>query len=469
MRSPPTHGGAQIDLGSTAGCPAVTKYSYLLAASSPPYVIEQPGPNPILYPLSATDDGVGLTAMSTQYRVLRRGTPDTVVRDWTVVAATGTPAIAQVGIYDGQVTGLATTQGTYEVELRASDRLGRTTTIERCFALSLKAPPLHFWDDGNNNSLALDRQTLAPVAGMFETVATRLLNPGSQGASLVHQRLINGTTSNVYLTLTVQKPSAVSGTRQFRYAANLGAPVDITDVNCDVASPPAVCTNPTPPNPYISPNQSAGSGALEIRPRLYETDLAFGPIIGEIPCVGCNVTDTSFRFVVPPRSAGAGSGPRYFVAMTMLNPQPSLYPTDANRPSVPPYSDSFLVGSVSATGRLALQSSPYCSLTEERESPPGSGMIKTYCVQSRTFRSYHALMSVSLNLVGATRMESLTSPTATIPPVLVGFGSDLRAHGCVQKRHFRELRRQPELQYGDRCRLKLFLPWSLAVSVALRW
>ena len=50
----------------------------------------------------------------------------------------------KIGIFTDQVPQLATTEGIYHVEFRATDRLARTSTEARCFDLRLRAPPLRF-------------------------------------------------------------------------------------------------------------------------------------------------------------------------------------------------------------------------------------------------------------------------------------------------------------------------------------
>jgi tryptophanyl-tRNA synthetase len=217
------HNGAPIDLALavSGACPTVTKYSYLLRSASPAYVTETPARNPIAYKLASGDDGVGIVEGSTQYRVLRReaGGP-AVVLDWTSAGA-GTPLptgarLFDVAIASDVVAGLDTTEAVYDVELRATDRLSRTTTASRCFELRLKAPPLRFSGDGSGtgHTLALDSLSLAPGAA-HDRLAARLLNDDATGASLIDQHVVNGTTETVYLTVTVTKPGSVTASQSF--------------------------------------------------------------------------------------------------------------------------------------------------------------------------------------------------------------------------------------------------------------
>src|SRR5262249_20591149 len=126
-------------------------------AGSPPYANEvtgqsTPDPNPLHYVLHTSDDGVGVVTASIQYRVgFQSADGTTWLLDWA--SATGTPTRSpdeyDVKILSDQVPQLATTDGTYNVEFRATDRLMRTTNMARCFELHLRAPPLHLQTPGD--------------------------------------------------------------------------------------------------------------------------------------------------------------------------------------------------------------------------------------------------------------------------------------------------------------------------------
>lgn len=392
----------------------MTKYSYLLAATSPPFAVEVPKPNPVMYPLLAGDDGVGVAPMTTQYQVVRRGTTNTVVRDWTAVPP-GAPVSAgtlrhDVGIYDGPVMGLATTPGTYDVNLRATDRLGRTSMITRCFQLALLAPPLHFTDAGvAGHDLALDSLTLEPAGGMFQKVGQRLVDPAGTGASLVHQLFINGTASTVYATLAITKPMLASAQRRFRKAPS--KTLRTVNTLCDTTPEPAICSETRRPEAtYTSALAASGvSGAIDIVGKVFETTSA-GVVIGEIPCIGCMASDTQFRFAIPPRATS--SAPRYFMASAMLNPRRELYPTDSVKPSTPPYREETLNG-VTISGKSDVGSVTFCSIEEYR----GPNADIKYCVQTTQFQHYWALEYVEIAISSPTEIRTLTAPSMTVPPI----------------------------------------------------
>ncbi|MEJ7597350.1 MAG: hypothetical protein WKG01_05525 [Kofleriaceae bacterium] len=201
----------QLDVAPPS-CPMVTKFSYLLASAtaSPAHVTETPADNPLLYPLRVADNGVGVTPMTTQYKVIRKHPGgDVVVRDWTAVPTGGNGGpgtlIHNVPLLDGVIAGLASNEGTYYVDFRATDRLQRTASTSRCFELKLRAPPLHV-SPGGPAAVHIWRSTIT-LTGPTTRIARRLMDPASNGAALVEQRFVNATTSTVYLTVNTTRPA----------------------------------------------------------------------------------------------------------------------------------------------------------------------------------------------------------------------------------------------------------------------
>jgi hypothetical protein len=412
------HNGAPIDLALavSGACPTVTKYSYLLRSASPAYVTETPARNPIAYKLASGDDGVGIVEGSTQYRVLRReaGGP-AVVLDWTSAGA-GTPLptgarLFDVAIASDVVAGLDTTEAVYDVELRATDRLSRTTTASRCFELRLKAPPLRFSGDGSGtgHTLALDSLSLAPGAA-HDRLAARLLNDDATGASLIDQHVVNGTTETVYLTVTVTKPGSVTASQSFVVRNH----TSITAVTIDCFIGPENEWNPAcdppaafPPGGGYSPPApiTTTATALTFPVKLFELDGAGAPAT-EIPCLApCSAGGSVFKFAVPPRAAG-GAAARRFIVMTMIGQVSNLWPKDNNQNASPPFSDSSIHG-VRYTGALQFFSSG-CG----KYSP---GMA--FCQERWQRTQYRALTDASLDFGEATVSSYATAAVAHLAPV----------------------------------------------------
>lgn len=408
-----SHSGAPIDLAVAGACPVVTKYSYLLGAATPPHAVEQPARNPLAYRLVAADDGIGLSAGSTQYRIRRRGAGgSTVVLDWTSAGA-GAPIgsgarLFDVAIVSDLVSALAETEAVYDVELRTTDRLARTTTESRCFELRLRAPPLQLTASGSavGHAFALDSLNLAPGAP-HDRLAARLLNNDATGASLIDHWFTNGTTATIFLTATVTKPTAVTATQSFEirnYTSTAIVGIECYDAE-DNWNPACNQAQSFPSAGYVSSPVTTGVTAV-FPVRLYELDAAGAPMI-EVPCLApCSPGGGVFRFAVPPRIAGGPA--RRFVAMTMVGQVVNLWPSDGASQASAPFSDT-VVNGVRYTGKTQFNSSGCSKLTSTERR----------CIERITRIQYRALRSASLRFGSFTEVIHATAPTALLAPAVV--------------------------------------------------
>lgn len=424
------HNGTPVDLSVGTGCPSITKYAYLLGSSSPMFVTELPSRNPIAYQLVSGDPGVGIVAGSTQYRVLRRetGGGSTVVLDWTSAGA-GTPLGGGTALHGAQVLSdsvaeLATKEATYDVQFRTTDRLARTSTVARCFALRLRAAPLHFTTSGpaENHPFALNALDLAPGAP-YDQIAARLLNDSS-AASLLDQFLVNGTTETVFLTVTVTKPSSVTASEQFtirNYSESSSVSIKCPEDNPD----PCIATAPFPSAGYTG-SSSNNANTLLFPVKVYEVG-GNGAIGGQVTCLGpCSPSQTTFTFAIPPRAAGGAA--RRFVAMTMIQQVTGLWPSDGTRPATAPFSDTSING-VRYTGQQQFSSTGCTS------SAFVQGIM--YCKQRTTRVQYRALTNVSLAINSdmysdyATAATPDLSPMPAAPQASRGLGSWTKQEGTL--------------------------------------
>jgi hypothetical protein len=427
------HTGSPVDLASAAGCPAVTKFSYLLGASAPPYGREvtgqnAPDANPVRYVLVGADDGVGIDASSVQYRVgFRAGGTTTWLINWTS-AGTPTnvaPGVDQytVGIFTDQVPQLATTEGTYDVEFHATDRLHRTATVARCFELHLRAPPLHFQTPGQgapdldpipvDHAYRLLSLALAPGAP-FTAIAARLLNATSSGASVLDEDVTNGTGSVVYLDVGVTKPSTVFAGQSFALS-HVGTSQS-ANINCTEhpdTPPPAICEPPdTGPTYQSAPATEIAFTNVSFPARVFELDSNLAPAT-EVPCLVCGTND-HWKFALPPRagSTGGSQPPRRFKLMTMVGQVSGLWPTDSNFPATQPFADTALNG-ISFTGKRAA-SNQGCTAHSTRTLPDGTTLDT--CTRVSTLTPYRALTAVHLRIAGIVTALYATSATQSVPP-----------------------------------------------------
>jgi hypothetical protein len=409
------HIGMPVDLTTSMGCPSFTKFSYLLGSTPPEYTLESPGPNPILYQLVTDDPGVGIAPGSTEYRVgLRVSVLQTVwVLDWTS-AGTGIPIATGVtrfpiGIFSDVVPGLASTEGTYDVEFRATDRLGRTTTAARCFDLHLRAPPLEFEPAGTQptkvHAYALDSLSLAPNA-QFDQVAARLLNNDATGASLIDQGVFNGTTSTIYLTVTVTPPISVMGSQSFvldNALTNVGSPQPCS----------GACVAPSL-GPKGTGSTSTQMTTLRFPAKVFE--LVNGAPLTEIPCLApCPLTGTVFKFAIPPR-ASSGQPARAFRVMTMIGQVSGLWPGDGSLPQDTVFVDEAITwtdpSGVTTTTRLT-------GIVDHSYDPSRTGcvMFTNGTCATGTIVPYRALKSATLSLSNPMSTSYGTAATANQPPV----------------------------------------------------
>ena len=413
------HTGMPIDLATPMGCPTLTKFSYLLGRDSPEYVLEVPGPNSIRYQLVTDDPGVGIAAGATEYRVGRRVGPQTQwVLDWTstgngVPIGTGVTQFP-VGISSDAVTGLATTEGIYDVELRATDRLARTTTVARCFDLHLRAPPLDFESTSSNqptkaHAYALDSLSLAPGAP-YDHIAARLLNDEntSTGASLIDQDVFNGTSSTIYLTVTVTPPNPVMVAQLFKLSNAL------TDV--EIATCGTACNVPQGGPLYGPQLVSTEATSLHFPAKIFE--LVGGVPTLEIPCLApCSLSGNVFKFALPPR--GGGQPARAFRIMTMIGQVSGLWPRDQYTSTYAPFEDTALTWTDS---NGAVTTTHLTGKVDRTNLPERTGCVRFgsngSCELVGTLVPYRALLSATLTFSSPTRTLYETAATASLIPAV---------------------------------------------------
>jgi hypothetical protein len=412
--APPRRAAALLAaMGAT--CPTVVKYSYLLGTASPSFVGEPGGRNPIAYAAIAADDGVGITTGSTQYRVGRRDAAGAVtwILDWTSAGA-GTDVAPGAKRHDVSITaplvpGLDTTEGTYDVELRTADRLGRVATAARCFALQLRAPALYQEYAGPATSArALTKLSLNPGAGQTETLHTRLLNgvAAETGAALIEQRLVNGSTAPVYLTVSVTRPSSITLTRAFTLRTAI-TNVRAVNENCPVGS--SVCDGGPPPPPINVPDDDESPMRPEVPVRVFAAGTGAELTATSITLGTSAAQPDLYRFTLPARPTSAASFATVFIVTTTLGQQTGLWPTSATQPATPPFSASSVAG-ITITGKLSASSDP-CTDTAIN---PTTGAER--CIQRATYRPYRALTKVSITFSSAARSSLATAPAPHIVP-----------------------------------------------------
>jgi hypothetical protein len=453
------HTGPEIDLATGMGmaCPVVTKFSYLLGATEPPYGQERDAlnnlkRNPVAYTYVAGDTGVGIATNSTRFRVGRRdGSGTTVWLTPLTGAGPGTFAGAGltrfvIGVVREVVPGLSTTEGIYDVELSTADRFGRTTTTARCFDLRLRAPPLNFEPPAvlgmpvpgaaRNHPRALNPPATAPPAApdgcpapptpcgltlappgtigavAYDNVAARLLNDDA-AASLLDQPFINGTAETVILSVEVVKPTQVTATRKFEIRNATSTQTVSLDCDLNDMTPDPRCAPPTPPPGLFVSGDDPNPSTPNFPVKLFELD-ATNSVIGEIPCLApCDVAGTTFRFAVPPRAVDPVilKPFRRFVAMTMIGQVKQLWPSVGGNPTAP-FLDTTILGT-RFTGLLGPTVTGCRQADLACGGPTGEDCT---CTKLTTFRQYRVLTHAKLTFGNDTKSTYKTAATAQLTP-----------------------------------------------------
>ncbi|MCG8425322.1 MAG: hypothetical protein MJE77_46170 [Proteobacteria bacterium] len=185
--------GPQIDLGDSHTCPAVAKYAHRLDS------IEH---NPLRWRFMVDDGGVGFTPETVEYRVRLPEQSQTLL-DWTPAHMLGsdvygvTSAQYEIVLLRVQVPALATEQGVFELDIRATDRLeNRSNVVTLCWAHTPLPAPLRVGAAHlSQGSGSLSAATL----GEFNNLAPSI--NGAQELEVMEFDVHNGTDEVSYVTL----------------------------------------------------------------------------------------------------------------------------------------------------------------------------------------------------------------------------------------------------------------------------
>jgi hypothetical protein len=319
-------------------------------------------------------------------------------------------------MFSDMVPGLATTEGIYEVELRATDRLARTSTVARCFNLHLRAPPLEFEVASGSrptkvHTYALDSLGLEENAPYYQ-LAARLLNYDATGASLIDQDVFNGTPATVFLTVTVTKPLMVMAAQSF--VVN-NAATDVTDCGdaCDVDP----MTGPVYES--LMPGVSVQELDLTFPVKVFE--VVSGVPAVELPCIApCSAEDNVFKFAIPPRAPGVQPA-RMFRVMTMIGRVGSLWPrdgVDGVHTAAPPFVDEAITWTNPFTNQTT--TTKLTGIVDHSVVPERTGCVRPFgggCLKQGAIVPYRALRYAALTFSGSTVSEYATAATAALTPV----------------------------------------------------
>lgn len=397
--------GEPIDLAASlpGSCAAIAKRAHLLGAALP---LGAAGAlNSLRLRASISDDGLPLAPEAIQARVAVRRADGAELElvPWRALAALPGGGYEVALLADGPmaIPALLTTEGTYHVSVRATDRLGRTTEHTRCWQHRILPPEL-----GSVNGLgekavgfpqALYSTRLSPSGtAEFGNFAQKLLNTNAQGAAVWQRRLRNYIGRPVRLQVEVavlpeQTPPGPDGLVSKTFVVGRG----ITDrsntfYSCG-ASPCTLLQPQRSPSPPLSdvPHPVARFGV-----RVF-TISGNAPGAEILPCPGCEVDvgRQRYTFELPPRDA---SGPREVMVATYLLPAlPAdaplavlMAPASSDVPDLTPgsYAEHTL-DAVTFTGKLMGVVGSVGCVSQEFDGE----LMQWRCVEQARLQQYRAL------------------------------------------------------------------------------
>jgi hypothetical protein len=416
-----TTGGAPVDLAVTGMCPTIRKHAHLLFAPNHDgthSILGSRGPlNPLAVNAFASDDGVGILPGSVQYRVLfNNGTSLAELLTWTATAPAGTRNAAF--LYANAIPQLATTNGEYHIELRATDQFGRLAMQERCWNHIILAPPLEVVGEPNDPGRGFQRglfsTMLSPVAGETGDFAEKLLNSDAAGGAALRTRFRNYLGLPVYVRVEIAQNVSANVIRRFRIMDSLTnfrsptRPFRCGAEHCVSNPPPASAVR------YDATSTAVQAG-LKFRSRLFQ--MAGNEAAGELgTCAGCPADDTNqiYMFLIPARTAPQRSPLPEHGFLTYLRPtlppgsgtDLTVAPRDANQPdSDPAPYVQFSFNGIQLTGKIMGPAIGELCVEEDQDE---DGF---FCSQIASRRPYRALVDVTYRFVN--RLDVRYSFTAT--------------------------------------------------------
>ncbi len=403
-------GGTPIDLAQSmsGACATLHKFSHLLHEN---FILGSAGTlNPIKTSFAVSDDGVGIEPGTAQARLtIRNGPTVTEVLPWIAIPGTAIGPKATrhlLGLYrDGAlaIPSLATTEGEYHLELRARDKLGRTSLQERCWhhrILAPRTPPEPLPDNAGALAVgfpqAMYSTSLDPNGAQFGDVSAKLLSPNSAGVAVWIWKVKNYLATPIYVTVDISRGASAKVTRTFQLRNGL-TNHRATNTSCG-ASP---CTIGVPQSLYTGTAIDVPHPNLKLRARFFQMN---GEVPGmEIaPCAGCANDDEQqiYMFEIPARATPQGVPLVEHAVITYLRPtlpagdgtDVTMAPSDTASPDTEPgpYREFSLGGQI-LTGKLVGGLGVEVCTAQELEA----GQWR--CVEKANRQRYRVLTSVKYN------------------------------------------------------------------------
>ena len=403
-------GGMPLDLAQSMppACATVRKFPHLLFQN---LVLGSAGTlNPLRLSLVASDDGVGILGGTEQIRVtVKSGTSTVELLPWATMSGIplgGNATRFVAGLYrDGPlaIPALGSVEGEYHVEVRATDKLGRTVAQERCWNHRILAP--HLRSSGTNPdggalatgfAQAMFSTSLSPAASEFGDVSAKFLNGNAVGAATWAWRVRNYLGVPIYVRVRI--PMGINAYVSKSFAVRRAIVQQRSTYEFCSNNSPCVVTQPTGSDYSVT---NVLHENVRFKARAYTTS---GTTLGTeiVPCVGCVNDDATqtYMFEIPPRVTPQGAGLVEYVITTHLLPRIPvgggldvlMAPSSPASPDTSPgvYGE-FTIGGVTLTGKLtgAPSSAEVCT-TQELDTESG----RWVCIEKGRTQGYRALQSV---------------------------------------------------------------------------
>jgi hypothetical protein len=386
-----TRTGPVTVLGGDGPCEAQTVRKYVTR-------MDDPADNPVRWVFSVVDRrGVAIDEERGEYRVgLRRVEGVDWLTEWRAARPLMQRADGidfEVVLLRSELPALGTERGIFEIAFRAMDVLGhRAPAVRACWRHVPLAAPL--WVSQAMEVPASDPRSLRAVE-LGDGMAP-LLNgvPLAEGKGIMEFEIRNGTSDDVYVTLSLQQ-SLAAFTKSWQKTnaflrENLGS----------YCLESGDCTQGWPPDRRTTIVTDELGTIAEFGGGVVVRDLATGSMVE--PCEGCEPSEYRIK---ARRDDGVPSAYQVMVVVTDLSP---LAPQPLGE-DYGPFHDLVIDPvylPLSITGRT------YGQVRHCADASP----ILGYCDREEVYMHYLALQSVMISLEYV-RVTGETSPTATLPPL----------------------------------------------------
>ena len=413
--APPSHAhnAQQVALGGPASaCVTFSKYAYLTATTPVGLEPAPNGANPITFKFQASDAGAGIDPTASNALTYTVTAPGGQVRGPFPV-----DSFLQVapGLYEGLAAlhrdgekaipeignPALVREGEFTYTFYARDRVGRVTSLGRCWNHSPLGPPVRLVSNAHEASdprWSLDSSLCSILGG--STCLAALMN-ATASVAMLELTVENTSGDPAYLTLTGSGPSTATYTASWRtalvYDRSIASTGPICSYDISTGDPPPGGNDPMCDGAYSGNPQgtTSGGGTLPLPPTVAAElwKLTGLSATKQSTCAGCGAN----QYLVP-------SGTDGWAALVSLTSLPGLRPPGLAGPHT---IQAGLAGQFSTNPDLEA-----CEVFSSY--PPSPGYTRTRCTQRAVFRQFRGLRAASMDAVVATSISWVSRVAANL-------------------------------------------------------